>query len=140
MVYQIACGNDTSGSSPQFMVSQAPNGFNDCFGLCDNYTPSATETYYTTCNAFVYVGKSNGVGAGNCYLASMSASLSSSSFSSSSSSSVSSSLSSSSSSSVSSSSSSSVSSVLSSSANVPFSCNSTVTVSVPWTPPAGMKF
>ncbi|KAI4771570.1 hypothetical protein E4T52_13420 [Aureobasidium sp. EXF-3400] len=67
-VYQIACGNDTTGSSPNSMVSQAPNGFNDCFGLCDNYTPPATETYYTTCNAFVYVGKSNGVGAGNCYL------------------------------------------------------------------------
>ena len=55
--YIIACSSDTSGS-----YSTAPTvttGFDDCFALCD-----ATSG----CNAASYVGGTNGVGAGICYL------------------------------------------------------------------------
>ncbi|KAG9999619.1 hypothetical protein KCU78_g15806, partial [Aureobasidium melanogenum] len=83
-VYQISCGNDTTGTSPSDMQAAAPNNFDDCFALCDNYTPVSTQTVYTSCNAFVYIGaSSNGVGAGHCYLkyASPSATFSSVSYS-----------------------------------------------------------
>ncbi|CAD0091399.1 unnamed protein product, partial [Aureobasidium mustum] len=64
--YLLGCGNDTSGSSTgSGMQPQAPNNFNDCFSSCDAYTATTSPT---ACNAFVYVGASNGAGAGNCYM------------------------------------------------------------------------
>ncbi|KAK5689316.1 Histone-lysine N-methyltransferase set-6 [Elasticomyces elasticus] len=61
-VYQLSCGNDTTGGTyTQFSA----NTFNDCFGLCDN-TPTAQGAL--TCTAFTYDGGVNGVGPGQCYL------------------------------------------------------------------------
>ncbi|KAI5207740.1 hypothetical protein E4T39_01817 [Aureobasidium subglaciale] len=66
--YVIQCAHDISGGTGPGMLGQAANNFNDCFAQCDNFTPSPTETQFTTCNGFGYSGAANGAGPGNCYL------------------------------------------------------------------------
>ena len=60
-LYQIGCSSDTAGGS--IHVAGAPNGFKDCFALCDN----GPEFYGLECGSFAYAGALNGVGGGNCY-------------------------------------------------------------------------
>lgn len=55
--YTIGCASDSSGSGDG--GHQVANSFNDCFALCDALSG---------CEGFVYVGGTNGVGAGSCYL------------------------------------------------------------------------
>lgn len=64
VTYQVRCQTDPGTNTGGTGSAQAPNGFNDCFLICD----TATLSDGGRCTGFTYVGGANGVGAGNCYM------------------------------------------------------------------------